>query len=390
MHAVARTAGLALIGLLSLPVHAQTKKIAACTGPRDPAPCVLESAEPDRAQLPAAGPAARVSADRLVISWVGEAAEVTLTGSITLRQPLRKVAPGLHQIVLQYPRAQETRTQLRFAVKRGEETEYINEATALVGPRALPVPSANGSSNDTMDFGHDLPKARIWLPPGYRAGVRYPILYLGDGGGTAPGFAFGEPIRQGELAPAIVVGVEYAPEGKHDSDTRIDVYLGAPNGMPAPAFLAHERFLLDTVVPAIEAKYGAPPERRLRAVGGASNGGVWAASMALRNPGVFGTAFVLSPGVRPAQHGAARSSSRFYVAAGELEPGFNANAACVAGEIVARGGIATFKSYPSGHDIGMWGQALVDHARDWLAPQGGRPVLAALPATGCAERRHFL
>jgi enterochelin esterase-like enzyme len=391
MHtaAHARTAGLALLALLASPVHAQTKKIVACTGPADPAPCLVEGAEADRSRLPAAGPAAWVSGNRLVMSWVGEADEARVTGSIILPEALKKVAPDLHQAVVQYPRAQEARVQLRYAVTRGGKTEYINDPPLLAGPDARPMPTRGEINEVPIDFGKDLPKARVWLPPGYQAGVRYPIVYLGDGGHAVPGFMLAEPIRRGELPPVIVVGVDYAPAGKDDSDTRMDTYLGASQGTPAPIFLAHERFLLDTVIPAVEAKYGAPPERRLRAVGGASNSGVWTASMALRNPGVFGTAFVMSPGVRPAQHGQARPSSRFYVSAGELEPSFRFNAACVAGDIVARGGIATFAAYPSGHDNIMWAHILFDNVRDWLSPQAPRPVLAALPGPGCSERRQI-
>jgi len=392
MHAAAgtRTAGLALLALLALPAHAQTKKLLACAGPGDPMPCLLEGAEPDRSRLPAAGPAAWVNGNKLVLSWVGEADEVQVTGSMILPRPLKKVAPDLHQIVLQYPRAQDTRAQLRYAITRAGKTDYINNGVEIAGPRAFPMPQRGKINEVPMDFGKEAPKVTVWLPPGYKAGVRYPILYLGDGGGTAPGFMLSEPIRKGELAPLIVVGVDYALEGKNDSDTRAATYLGASNGTPAPIFLAHERFLLETVIPAVETKYGAPPELRLRAVGGASNSAVWTTSMALRNPGVFGTAFALSPGVRPAQHGGARPSSRFYLSAGELEPSFHFNAACVAGEIVARGGVATFTAYPSGHDHVMWAHALIEGVRDWLSPNQASPVLAAPPAADCKERRQIL
>ncbi|WP_288381000.1 hypothetical protein [uncultured Massilia sp.] len=60
--------------------------------------------------------------------------------------------------------------------------------------------------------------------------------------------------------------------------------------------------------------------------------------------------------------------------------------ACLASEIVARGGVASFTSYPSGHDVLIWTRSLADHARDWLGPQERAALLAALPDPGCAGR----
>ncbi|KQQ88948.1 esterase family protein [Massilia sp. Leaf139] len=389
MRHAARTwsLGLFMSAMLAAPALADSRSFLPCTGPRDPLPCLLEGAEPDRSRLPAAGPAAWVSGDRLVISWVGEADEVRVVGNIQFPGPLPQVAPGLFQAVLQYPQAQRTRIQLRFAVTRSGDTEVTKTPTELAGLEAFALLRDGDIAPRMQDFGAGLPRARVWLPPGYRAGVRYPILYLADGGMMIPGAWLTEPIRRGELAPLIVVGVEYAAAGQEERDTRSLTYLGAPGGGPAPAFLAHERFLLDTVIPMVEKTYGAPPERRLRAIGGASNGGVWTASMALRNPGLFGTAFVMSPGVRPYQHGAARSSVRFYVSAGDLEPAFRWAAGCLAGDIVARGGVASFATYPSGHDFWMWGRVLLTNARDWLAPRQMPAVPAALPAANCATPR---
>lgn len=386
MQLAARLCIAVIAVLTTVPAEASPRKIVACTGPADPAPCLVEGAEPDHSRLPATGPTAWISGNRLVISWVGEADEVRIAGQISIRDPIPRVAPRLYQQIVQYPKAQQTRVQLSFSVKRGDDIQYISHEDGLVGPMAFPVLSGGDLDPPTIVFGKDLPKARVWLPPGYRTGVRYPILYLADGGMTSPGAWLTEPIRRGELAPLIVVGVDEAPEGRDGSEIRIATYVGASSGPLSPEFVAHERFLLDSVIPVIERQYGAPPERRLRAIGGASAGGVWTASMALRNPGVFGTAFVMSPGKPPAQHGLARSSTRFYVSAGDLEPGFRWAAECLAGNIVARGGVATFTSYPAGHDPWMWGRILLDNARDWLNPRAPRPVLAALPSAECKDR----
>ncbi len=361
-------AALLMFATMTTPCWAASNKIIACSGPDDPLPCVIKGGEADRSQLPAAGGAAWVSGNRLVISWVGDADEVRLAGGISFREPMPRLAPGLFQLVIQYPKAQQTRTRLRFEVTKDGKADWVPTLTELVGPEAIAILRDGDIKHQTISFGPDLPEANVWLPPGYRPGARYPIVYLADGGWTSPGAWLTEPIRRGELPPLIVVGVEYSLQDKYNSDLRIDTYLGETEvaGQLTPQFVAHERFLLDTVIPTIEAKYGAPPERRLRAIGGASNGGSWAASMALRNPGVFGTAFAMSPGRPPVQHGAARSLSRFYLSAGDLEPAYRSNAQQVAQEIVSRGGVATFAAYPTGHELWMWGRVLLDDTRDWL------------------------
>jgi enterochelin esterase-like enzyme len=373
-RALRRSAGTALLVLIAAPAHADSKSMTACTGPADPEACLIEGDAPDRSRLPAAGPAAWVSDNRLVISWVGEADKVLVAGNIPFARPMPRVAPGLFQAIIQYAKSQQTRVQLRFSVTRDGKTDITPQATELVGPNAFAILSDGDIKEQAISFGQSLPAARVWLPPGYRAGVRYPILYLADGGWTSPGAWLTEPIRRGELPPLIVVGVDYCTEELAEQETpdcRMQNYVGAPSGPLAPEFVAHERFLLQTVIPAIEAKYGAPPERRLRAIGGASNGGVWSASMALRNPGVFGAAFVMSPGMPPAQHDEARPSARFYVSAGDLEPAFRHTARRLTEDIVARGGSATFTAYPSGHDYWMWGRIMLDNARDWLKGPGG-------------------
>jgi enterochelin esterase-like enzyme len=208
---------------------------------------------------------------------------------------------------------------------------------------------------------------------------RYPIIYLADGGGTSPGSLLTDLIEKGEIRPVIVVGVDSCPPDSDTSDCRARSYIVGRDGLVSEAFLAHERFLLETVIPGVEAQFGPPSERRLRDIGGASNGGVWTASMALRHPEVFGTAFVMSPGVPPAPHPEATPSTRFYVSAGLLERSFWWRAQCIAGDIVERGGTASLASYPSGHDPWMWGRILADNARDWLSPHR-TAVVSAPPA----------
>ena len=178
-----RVAAITVLLALAAPSWADSRKMKACSGPDDPAPCLIEG-EVDRSQLPEAGPAAGISGNRLVLSWVGEADEVRTAGNIQFSQPMPRVAPNLFQYVVQYPKAQQARVQLRFAVKKAGKTEVTPKPTELVGPEAFAILRDGDIKHEAVYFGESLPKANVWLPPGHKAGVRYPILYWRRVGGV--------------------------------------------------------------------------------------------------------------------------------------------------------------------------------------------------------------
>ena len=62
--------------------------------------------------------------------------------------------------------------------------------------------------------------------------------------------------------------------------------------------------------------------------------------------------------------------------AGDYEFNFKRTVKRIADEINGRGGLATVKFYPAGHDSWMWRQAFQENVRDWLSSQSRSPVLA--------------
>lgn len=374
----------AALSMISALAQAHPGIVNTCSGPDDPDPCIVKSPAPDLSRLPVAGPAAWVAGNRLVLSWVGPADTVRVTGSASgLLNPIPLVTDNVHQLVIQFKQADQVHMMVNFLVTKDGKNESGRLPGDLAGSAAAPAIQDSRVAPRTVVFSGSSIQAHVWLPPGYRAGQRYPILYLADGGGTSPGSLLTSFIQRGEIAPVIVVGVDYCAPDAQESNCRMRSYLTPGDGPVPEEFLAHERFLVETVIPGIEAQFGAPPERRLRAIGGASNGGVWTASMALRHSDVFGTAFVMSPGVRPAPHPEGASATRFYVAAGLLERGFWWRAQCIAGDIVDHGGTATLVGYPSGHDPWMWGHILADNVKDWLSPQPAAVVPAPPASASC-------
>jgi enterochelin esterase-like enzyme len=117
-------------------------------------------------------------------------------------------------------------------------------------------------------------KLQVYTPPGYAPDKKYPVLYLlhGIGGDETEWQRFAHPnilldnlIAAGKAVPMIVV----MPNGRAQKNDRAE-----GNPFPAvPAFAAFEQDLLGSVIPTIEARYGAQADREHRALAGLSMGG---------------------------------------------------------------------------------------------------------------------
>ena len=131
-------------------------------------------------------------------------------------------------------------------------------------------------------------KMLVYLPPGYSADRKYPVLYLLHGlGGTEhewTGYCHADMILDNLIAekkavPMIVV----MPNGRAQKDDRVPENIFTA----APSFAVFERDLLDDVIPAIEARYSVRADRGHRAIAGLSMGGGQALNFGLGHPDVF-------------------------------------------------------------------------------------------------------
>ncbi|WP_423600100.1 alpha/beta hydrolase [Roseateles sp. MS654] len=149
-------------------------------------------------------------------------------------------------------------------------------------------------------------QASVYLPPGYTKDRKYPVLYLlhGIGGNQhewtgyvrAPA-VLDNLIAAGKAVPMIVV----MPNGRALPDDSVpppDRIFTAEN---AAGFAKFERDLLDFLIPAVEARYAALPDRRHRAVAGLSMGGGQALNFGFAHPEVFAAVggFSSAPNTRP-------------------------------------------------------------------------------------------
>ena len=149
-------------------------------------------------------------------------------------------------------------------------------------------------------------KANVYLPPGYTAEKKYPVLYLlhGIGGDETEWIRFAQPdalfdnlIADGKAVPMIVV----IPNGRAvaNDQTPPSDRIFAPENVAG--FAAFERDLLDHLIPAIEAKYSTLTDREHRALAGLSMGGGQTFNFGLGNLDTFAWigAFSAAPNTKP-------------------------------------------------------------------------------------------
>jgi enterochelin esterase-like enzyme len=119
-------------------------------------------------------------------------------------------------------------------------------------------------------------QANVYLPPGYTATKRYPVLYLlhGIGGDqnewlsvASPNIVLDNLIADNQAVPMIIV----MPNGRALPDDRA---VGDPfTAEKVTGFARFEQDLLAHLIPAIEARYSTLTDRDQRALAGLSMGG---------------------------------------------------------------------------------------------------------------------
>jgi enterochelin esterase-like enzyme len=147
-------------------------------------------------------------------------------------------------------------------------------------------------------------KANVYLPAGYSAEKKYPVLYLLHGIGGDPfewtGYVKADIIldnliADGKAVPMIVV----LPNGRAIPDDRAEGNPFEP--AKAAGFAKFEGDLLNCLIPAIEAKYSVLTDREHRALAGLSMGGGQTFNFGLGHLDTFAWigAFSSAPNTKP-------------------------------------------------------------------------------------------
>jgi enterochelin esterase-like enzyme len=147
-------------------------------------------------------------------------------------------------------------------------------------------------------------KANVYLPPGYSADKKYPVLYLlhGIGGDETEWLRFDTPnvildnlIADGKAVPMIIV----LPNGRALPDDRAEGNPFTPEKVRG--FANFERDLLDFLIPAIEKNFSTLTDREHRALAGLSMGGGQTLNFGFAHPDTFAWlgAFSSAPNTKP-------------------------------------------------------------------------------------------
>jgi enterochelin esterase-like enzyme len=129
---------------------------------------------------------------------------------------------------------------------------------------------------------------RIYLPPCYGLDGRvYPALYMF--GGNIHDDAIWDMLGLDETAEGLIAGEVIPPLliVMPDNGRLANTTTSGPN--------SYEGFILNELIPHVEATYCAWPVREGRAVGGLSRGGYWSLMMAFRRPDLFRSVGAHSP-----------------------------------------------------------------------------------------------
>jgi enterochelin esterase family protein len=238
--------------------------------------------------------------DQVTFVFRGDADEVNLRHFIfglPSVQPLERVAgTDLWHLTLTLP--ERSRIEYKLELVRGSEREWVMDP---LNPRVAQDPFGtnsvcHGAGYETPDWVLADPEARpgslepvairsrvfggdfafdVYVPARFRRGRRYPLLVVHDGEDylrySSLQTVLDNLIHRLEIPPLIAALVS--------SQKRLVEYAADPR---------HGRFLVEELLPALEARYPLRAKPSWRCLMGASFGAVASLSTAWRHPGTFG------------------------------------------------------------------------------------------------------
>lgn len=198
---------------------------------------------------------------------------------------------------------------------------------------------------------------RIYLPPCYDVDGRlYPTLYMF--GGNVHDDAIWDVLGLDEAAEQLIANGDISPLliVMPDNGWLANTTTSGPN--------SYEGFILNELIPHIEATYRAQPAREGRAVGGLSRGGYWSLMMAFRRPDLFRSVGAHSPALIDSHAGPAENPAitgtvndlgdlRIWVDIGERDP-YLSKALPLHEALTAAGVAHEWRVEPGTHDEAYW------------------------------------
>lgn len=309
------------------------------------------------------------------LTFVYEREAPAVDACCTIQMPMSRLAgSALWVLSMRIPNLAVATIEYGFLPEGERRLEAMG---SLRGPAAPPPPIRARTLQGTVRIDSlqslalgERRALTVYEPPAHvpRLAGGLPTVYVADGQSVGGLASYLEPfILAGEVPPVLLVGLHSGP---HRSDEYTSIAERSREAdLDNPRFVAHERFVLDEVLPWAERTLGASPERERRAAFGFSNGGVWAAFQGARHPEAFGAVLSFSCGAcsvavpeapAPASAGPA---ARFYFLAGHLEPRFLQATRQAADRLRRAGYESVMHERVAGHDSVMWNEQFGDAVR---------------------------
>ncbi|XVX20311.1 alpha/beta hydrolase [Actinomycetota bacterium] len=164
---------------------------------------------------------------------------------------------------------------------------------------------------DGDDYGWH--KVHVWLPPSYVAGSsRHPVVYANDGrqvffgGGVGQNWWVQQVVQESGLegggaegraaALPIVVGVEWRQRSnEYLHEPVVPLRYGPAELVQGGGLERYRDYLVEVIVPFVDANYRTIADRRHRVVLGSSHGGLAAFFIGVTRGDVFGQVIAMSP-----------------------------------------------------------------------------------------------
>lgn len=292
---------------------------------------------------------------------------------------------GLGAVTVRVPRLDEALLDISYeSEKTGTAPNVFRGARAPAAPaEAKPLRGRIVTKEiDSRALG-ERRKLDIYLPEGIGKAARLPVIYLADGDTQRFAPIAEAAVRAGKAAPAIIVGLHpgenrlpgcNAPCDERAMDYVIDASETGPAG--DTHFSRHLNYVVDEVIPYVEATFPASRRREDRMLAGYSNGASWALATAELRPDLFGKVLAMSGGTpRVAERARQLTNEQIFAGAGLFEPNFRSTLAGIVEKARGAGAHAEMHVIVSGHSHFMW---------DILFEQG---IETLLPPTGATARQ---
>lgn len=299
-----------------------------------------------------------------------------------LQGPLRPVAGQMQAIALRVAELESAVIDIRIAT----EDDFGRDAEIFRGPEAPPAPPSRGHDAGRFTLhnvaSRHLGESRdvyVFVPANIPPGLRLPAVYLGDGLPSEFADIADELWTRGQIAPVILIGIQSSRRNctaalAISCDGRSLEYLvDIPDLPPEQSrFEAHARFVMEEVVPLMEASFPIDSSASARVVGGFSSGGAWALAMAARYPETFGGTIAMSVGYLPAALEAVKlRRGRVFIGGGRLEDRFHLRSVEAATAATRAGADVRLVTPNAGHSMENWAILFADALR-WHFPPAQR------------------